>query len=501
MNFKNPVIGKLYKYLALKSKEAYRDHLLISNVVLNKQETRGRVLEAYLAGETPLRISFLLALKKIILYSIKNFFGLILCLVTAMFHRLSGQKFCIKEGEDYVFLDTFFGISRILEKGEFDDVYFPGLSKYLSERKLEYVYIPKWFGFSHPLRLFQVFRILKKNHVLVLTQFQVLNLADYLDVVKFIFLYPFSIYRFAKKLGSSYEDKVLNSGLWNALDGVAFESHMRCLFAKRLVAMKFGKIKCISWYENLVADKNFYRGLRTVPGKAEIIGAQFLVAPYTLMNIFPDESEIPFNVVPDKVLVNGPGYRFDSGKISVGVGPALRYKYLFDFDSLRSTGEIVLVSLPYYDHVVRDILEVIREVDWPKPVKIKFHPTMDWRKYEKMIPQKFSITNASLQKLLCQALMVVGNSTGVMVEAASIGIPVINIKNPNSFSHDYMPEIGKGVIWDEVEEPDEIGKLITQFQKILNEEPKRFKEEGDRIRSFCFSEPTDDLIGQAFELK
>ena len=96
MNFKNPVIGKLYKYLALKSKEAYRDHLLISNVVLNKQETRGRVLEAYLAGETPLRISFLLALKKIILYSIKNFFGLILCLVTAMFHRLSGQKFCIK---------------------------------------------------------------------------------------------------------------------------------------------------------------------------------------------------------------------------------------------------------------------------------------------------------------------------------------------------------------------------------------------------------------------
>ena len=158
------------------------------------------------------------------------------------------------------------------------------------------------------------------------------------------------------------------------------------------------------------------------------------------------------------------------------------------------------MSLPYYDHVVRDILEVIREVDWPKPVKIKFHPTMDWKKYEKMIPQKFSITNASLQKLLCQALMVVGNSTGVMVEAASFGIPVINIKNPNSFSHDYMPEIGKGMVWDQVKSAEEVCELVTRYKKSLVENPAQLKEEGARLKSFCFAEPTDELISKAFEL-
>ena len=118
---------------------------------------------------------------------------------------------------------------------------------------------------------------MKKSRIPILTQFQVLNLVDYLTVVKFILLYPFSIFRFTRKLGSTYEDKVLYSGLWSTFDGMAFEPYMRYLFAKRLVAIKFGKIKCISLYENLVADKNFYRGLRILPGKAQIIGIYFLL--------------------------------------------------------------------------------------------------------------------------------------------------------------------------------------------------------------------------------
>ena len=501
MNFKNPVIGKLYDYLSRKSREAYRDELLISNVVLNKQDTRAKVLETYLAGETPLQVSFLLVVRKTILYLVKNLIGLVLCLITALLHRLSGQKFFVKEGEDCVMIDTFLLIDRVLDEDDFSDSYFPGLSEYLLEKKIEYVYILKGFRSNHFLQLFRVFRILKKSYAPVLTQFQVLNLVDYLDVLRFIFLYPFSIFRFTRKLGSTYEDKIIYGGLWNALDGVAFESYMRYLFAKRLVAIKFGKIKCISWYENHVADKNFYRGLRTRPGKARIIGANLGVRPYSIMNQVPDEQEIPFNVVPDKILFCGPGYCVDLGLVDVGIGPALRCKHLFNIDPLPSAGEIILVALPYHDYLVRHILEIISEVDWPKPVKVKFHPTMNWRKYECMIPRRLSITSESVQKLLSQAYMVVGECTGVLVEAASLGIPAINISKSNSFSHDYFPEIGKGIIWDQTEEVEEVRKVVTQFEKILDKNPERLKEEGVRLRAFCFAEPTDELIGQAFELE
>jgi len=63
-----------------------------------------------------------------------------------------------------------------------------------------------------------------------------------------------------------------------------------------------------------------------------------------------------------------------------------------------------------------------------------------------------------------------------------------------------MPEIGKGVVWDQVEEVEEVKKLVVQFEKALDENPEQLKEEGVRLKSFCFSEPTDELIGRAFEL-
>ena len=500
MKFRSPVIGKLYEYLSKKSMEAYEDSLLVSNVVLSKQHTRGRVLETYLTGKAPSPVSLVFAAKKIIFYLVKNLIGLGLSITVALLHSLSGQRFHVKEGEDYVILDTFFGVGHLLNKGEFKDVYFPGLSEYLTKRKIEYVYIPKGLGFSNPLQLFRIFRILKKARVPVLTEFQVLGLVDYLDVLRFIFLYPFSIMRFARKLGTTYEDKVLYSGLWNALDGVAFESHIRYLFAKRLVTEEFGRIKCISWYENLVVDKNFYRGLRTISGKAEIIGAQLFSRPYTLMNLFPDEQEVPFNVVPDNILVNGLGYRFESSQVRVGVGPSLRYKHLFSESPLSSERENILVVLPYWDNVIRDILKTIREVDWPRPVKIKFHPAMNWEKYKRMIPDNFCVTDEPIEKLFPHSFMVVGDCTGAIIEAASLGIPVINISKSDSFSHDYMPEIGKGVVWDQVEEVEEVKKLVVQFEKALDENPEQLKEEGVRLKSFCFSEPTDELIGRAFEL-
>jgi hypothetical protein len=293
----------------------------------------------------------------------------------------------------------------------------------------------------------------------------------------------------------------LYGGLWSALDGVAFESHLRYLFAKRLAALRFGSIKCISWYENLVADKNLYRGLRSFSGKTKIIGAQLFIRPHTLMNVLPDQNDIPFNLMPDKILVNGPGFRYDFDQVKVSVGPSLRYKHLFeDAHEGSSTGDIILVVLPYWDHLVRDVLEIIRDIDWPKPVKIKFHPSMDCKKYEGVIPEGFSVTSESIQELLAQTFMVAGSSTGALVEALSLGIPVININKASSISHDYIPEIGKGIIWGRAENAEGVRKLIAQFQNSIDKNSTQLKEEGLRIRSFCFSEPTEELIGQAFEL-
>ena len=64
-----------------------------------------------------------------------------------------------------------------------------------------------------------------------------------------------------------------------------------------------------------------------------------------------------------------------------------------------------------------------------------------------------------------------------------------------------MPGVGKGVLWENAVDASGVAQLVRQFQKALQSHPCRLKEVGDWLRSIYFSEPTDELIGQAFELE
>jgi len=500
MKFKNPKIEKLYEYLSQMSRMAYFDPLLIVNDVLCKHDTRGRILETCISGETPQKVTFILVVKKILFYFVKNLVAYLGYLVTAMAHRFSRQSFQVPGKDELLVLDTYFVARGIIEKNRFKDTFFPGLAEALIRRKKNHVYVPRLFGSMDPFEWFRVFRIFKKNGDPVLTEFQLLNFADYLKVFRFIFVYPFSVWRFAKNLGTGYEDEVLRHGLWHALDSVTFGAYVRFLLGKHLSSLKIDKIKCLSWYENQIFDKNFYRGLRAVPGKVDIIGAQLFLRPHSLLHIVLDEGEASFDVIPDKVLVNGPGYLFESEHAQIDVGPSLRYSHLFNTEVHPSDGAIILVLMPFWDHVVRYILNIVCEVDWPVPVEIKFHPSTDQKIYEKNLPGRFLVTDKALPELLPRARMVVGRCSGSQIEAAALGIPVIDIQNSNEFSHSCMPEMGKGILWDEALGVGEVVRLVSQFQEVLQSNPSLLKEEGARLRSVYFTEPTDELIGQAFGL-
>jgi len=264
--------------------------------------------------------------------------------------------------------------------------------------------------------------------------------------------------------------------------------------------MKFSRIKCIGWYENQASDKTFYRGLRHVSGKTEIIGTQFFIRPKTYLFIKPDEQEIPFKVVPDKVLVDGSAKCFKSNKIKVEVGPTFREKYVFEVGAQSSEGEYILVLMSYYSHVTDFMLSVICEVDWSLPVKIKFHPTDDQERYNNRNLKNFSITDEPLSDLLLKARIVLGRASGAQLQAVVRGIPVIDIENPAEFSHDLMPEMGKGVIWDRATNADEVTQLVMRFQESLQSDTARLREEGLRIKSLYFSEPTDELVNRSLGL-
>jgi hypothetical protein len=500
MKFKNPKIEKLYKYISGISHVAYLDRFLISNDVLCKQYTSGQMVETILNAAPPQKTTFFFVTKKVFFYFAKNLIAFILYLVTALAHNLSRQVFRFPEKGELLIIDTYCVFHRTLAHNQFRDNFFPGLADALVRRKKEYAYVLRFFGTRNPFKWFRVFKIFKKNGDKVLSEFQLLQFADYLEAVRFIFLYPFSVWRLTKNIGNSYEDQVLRHSLWQTFDYVVFDKHIRYLFGKRLSSLKMHKIKCLSWYENQAFEKNFYRGLRATSKKPVIIGAQLFVRPHELLNIVPDDCEAPFDLIPDKILVNGTGYQFESEHTQVNIGPSLRCAHLFNTEINPSEGTIILVLMPIWDDAVSNILRILCEIDWTMPVEIKFHPSTNRKILKTSLPKKSLVTDKNLPELLMRAQIVIGGGSGSQVEAAALGIPAIDIQVPNRFSYCCMPEMGRGILWDRATDAEGVTGIVNRFREALRLNPLQLKEEGARLKSAYFSEPTDELIGRAFEL-
>ena len=95
---------------------------------------------------------------------------------------------------------------------------------------------------------------------------------------------------------------------------------------------------------------------------------------------------------------------------------------------------------------------------------------------------------------------VIGKSTGALVEATSLGIPVINIETHDRLSHDYLPKFGKGVIWQNASSGAEIVKWVNIFSDLLKTKPSLINAIAKKQKEMFFCEPTDETIDEAFEL-
>ena len=107
MKFKDPEIEKIYDHLSQISRKAYKDPYLISNIVLSKEDAPKSILESYLTRKAPPKITLLFAIKKLILYGIKNMLSFARLVFTKILHRISGQRVQLKEKGEKGYLNIF----------------------------------------------------------------------------------------------------------------------------------------------------------------------------------------------------------------------------------------------------------------------------------------------------------------------------------------------------------------------------------------------------------
>jgi hypothetical protein len=235
-----------------------------------------------------------------------------------------------------------------------------------------------------------------------------------------------------------------------------------------------------------------------------IIGAQLCIWPETRLNFHIDEEEKRFGTIPDKVLVNGNLYLPRPASPRFAVGPSMRYGKIFRTRCDPLSSQNILVVMPYEEEE-QDIVFLLNLIDSLPPdtsILVKFHPSTDNKKYATRFQGKIKIAESDFYDLLIDAKLVIGRSSGTLVEAISLGIPTIVLAEKNGLSNDFIPSYtgGKGLIWDKASNITEVIRLIERFEQNLKTNSTEIESLTKKYREMFFCEPTKEKVINAFEL-
>lgn len=474
---------------------------MLSNEVFSKNPYGNIFIKQTLEGTIPPKISVFFVIQKLFTYYKKSFKGFYFYIVNLFVYLRYAKRFDFSghTREELIVVDTFFIIEQVLEKREnFCDTYFR-LDDILHSMGKQYVYLPVFYGLYSPSKMKDVFINLKNSNLSVVYEYDLLKLSDYFKILFFIFRYPIKIILFSLfSFGCDKDDKLLRFALIESLANVTFHKHIRYLQGKRFDKFNFDTIKMISWFENQTIDKNLYKGIRDCNLKTYIIGSQLLIFPSLYMNMLIDEAEDCFNLIPDKVLVNGSHYLPKSDRIKFEVGPSLRYGNIFSVDipPMKERSSVVIL-LSYLLDDARRTLELCKNIDFNYNVILKPHPTSDLQLFTDLIKSSYMVVDENIYQLASKAKFIITAATGSMVEMAAMGVVVISVKPKTVFEYNPMTELGKGVLWHEVSSREELCAAISSVETTEESNIKRYAKE---YKEAFFCKPSQEIIMKAFEL-
>jgi hypothetical protein len=96
--------------------------------------------------------------------------------------------------------------------------------------------------------------------------------------------------------------------------------------------------------------------------------------------------------------------------------------------------------------------------------------------------------------------MISGGASGTLLEAVSLGIPTIFIKDPQKFDGNPLPDYGKGVIWDEAINSEELKQKIDKLDQALTHNYPEITNFARFYKENFFCEPTEENIKKALDL-
>jgi len=502
---------KLDSYLSKVIAYSYKNHFLICNPAISRNPVSSSLLYKVVTHQKPAKTNSRpeKILVKLVRYYLKSFLCFLFFLLhffAFKFSRLCFDSKRIDKNEDLIIISTFTMIDKIYPTDGFDDPYLGALYKIMEKRNRQFVILCFLFGDKlwNLRRRFQTYNILAEDGSNFVTEFEIMGIREWFDLLKFVLFYPVAVVKLIRKDFGNY-DELLREELIETLDKVQLWNYTRYLTGRRLHLLTGQRLKVIEWYENQVIDKLLNKGIRESGSKSTIYGCQFFLKFPLFTNLYPLTSELIHDVLPDEILVSGKYYVDENPDLRIKQGISPRYSYVFDVN-LNEQGILdrkdVLILLTYYKDESMRIIKLAERLNknkWSHRIKVKLHPNhLLLRPFN--YPDLWQYTEEDLDTLLLNSSIVITGSTSATMEAAVMGSSVVILGNDKGLTYNPMPEYGKGKIWDMVFDSGGLVQAIDRLSQYRREHPDKVITMANRLKDMFFTQATEEKYIELFEL-
>ncbi|GEM_PF-2771825 len=499
------VIETVDGYIQRLSASAYRNVRLVANEVLSRNPHTQNFFHSLLFEETAIIPPLPQTVFRLIKYYVKILLFLGTYLVSHFVYHFRNvgkkRKNFVLEEPLYV-VDTFVYLNLLQQEQQYTDRFFNGIYDVLEKRHRQFVVLPRFLGRLTPANVISATTLLDHSLYDFLTEFDLLDISDLLQLTWFLLRYPFDVLLWVGRLSRENQmDTQLIAEIIRTLDYNPSYSLIRYFVGRRLGELS-SRLYLISWCENQIVDKSMFRGVRETSPSVFIFGCQSLIAypPYLCMRIA--ETDKIFGMVPDVILVNGKAFFDSRSSVPQQLGVSFRNKELFveiiDWETKTQT----VIFFSYFLYLDREMVTIASQsiILREQSIVITLHPHLVNTKLAlPKLPSQWTYTQQNRFELLHTAKILITSESSTAVEAAALGTSVIIVASQSTFTCNPMLE-GRGEIWELVFDSQELDLALSKLQEYRHAHLERIQQLADFYKTNCFVEPTEENIVKAFNL-
>ncbi len=398
----------------------------------------------------------------------------------------------------------------------FQDRYFGGFDKYLSEKERQLFFYNPTLLISFR-KTVAVFKAMRRSQQRFLPQECFLKPSDYI----FALLYSFrAIHLFPRYTEwEEFEITPILRSIWyyNLTSISTFEGLLKYRFAARLKEANVALRLVLDWFENQHIDRGSNAGFHKFYPEVPVIGYSSIDLKHYLCMAHPTSAEYEAGVLPQEVAVCGKGYEAAKKafcpELKTSTAPAFRYDWVWQESTVSPDPNYTTVLVPLSllrKECLNTIRAVIGAVGFDLPSKVKFwikpHPAamplaVLMEQACLTFPPGFEVIAGDFSEWAEKADIVVGNESGTVLESLARGIPTIIVGHKSRVTIHAIPDAVPQGLCQICYTSEGIAQAIKYFMNRSKEELLRHAEIAKFSREQYFEPNTKERARKFLRLE